>query len=102
LFFLWRPPSNFFPHILNGTKEVDNGATPFASFLFAAVVLLNTQGPPLEFHLFPFNYQILVVDPCGFENRSQLETRASVVTKQEANKALNYCTSNSEHNFANF
>ena len=38
-FFLWHLFSNFFPHNLDGAKEVDNGTTPFVAFLFAVVVL---------------------------------------------------------------
>jgi hypothetical protein len=75
-FFLWRPPSDFFPHNLDGSKEVDNGVTPFVSFLFAVVVLLGiraTYGVP------PFS--IWLSDSCGFEKRSWLETRTLVVSK---------------------
>ena len=64
-FFLWHPPSNFFPHNLDGAKEVDNGATPFVAFLFAAVVLLRHRGHlrgSTFFHLvIRFLWSILVV-----------------------------------------
>jgi hypothetical protein len=75
-FFLWHPLSNFFPHNLDGAKEVDNGATPFVVFLFAAVFLLGTRA---TFGVPPFS--IWLSYSCGFEKGSRLETRALVVTK---------------------